>query len=487
MCPAVRSARRLGPLSHAVGGMGRVQGPTAGRRGSTALGGRRCAAGAQQSHGAHRLFKAQCPLPLCLCQCRPAAVRHARQQRPNRIPFPIVARAAVFQMPEPPPVPSPAAALCVHGVTLAGVQALPGASAPRDLDVLEIFVGVAAIVRAASARGFSAIAFDRDRLPGTTNAPGAASEDLTLQEGFMSAVRLTCRLRRGGLLWLAPVCSSFVFMNRSRTRRTRANPAGNREYAPVRTGNTLAEVAAFLWALATLRGATAVLENPTSSVIFYYGPVSSVLGTFQVTYTRCDRCCFSDAPMGTRWWKPFTFAGARWPRHLQRLCECPGRTHQPLCRTAAGKTSGTPALRASQAYPLALGEWVIEVGAAHGSCSQPCPASPRVCKRAAGKAGAATRGTQQRVPGDWRQPTASPRAPTEATLWRAPAEAAPRDGNAGAAKRPLRARRAPAEAAPWTRPAEATTTASTRRPLSSEKPGKHPPGSGAPLRDWKVS
>ena len=115
----------------------------------------------------------------------------------NRISLLTIDFAAISKMPEPPPVASPLSALCVHGLTLAGAQALPEASSPRDLDVVEVFAGVAAISRAASARGISAYAFDKDRIPGMTNVPGPASEDLTSQEGFMSAVRLTCRLRHG--------------------------------------------------------------------------------------------------------------------------------------------------------------------------------------------------------------------------------------------------------------------------------------------------
>ena len=378
------------------------------------------------------------------------------------------------EIPEPPPAASPLSALCVHGLTLAGAQALPEASSPRDLDVVDVFAGVAAIARAASARGFSAFAFDKDRIPGMTNVPGPASEDLASQAGFMSAVRLTCRLRHGGLLWLAPVCSSSVVLNTSRARRTRANPAGNEGYAPVRTGTALAEVTAFLWALATLRGATAVLENPTGSVIFHYGPVSTVLGTFEASYTRCDRCCFSDAPAGERWWKPFTFAGGPWSRHLQRLCTCPGRIHQPLCLKTGGKTSGTAALRASQAYPPALGDWVIDTWIAHSSSSRPCPASPRGTKRVACETDAAARITTPRVSGSGTapstpsKPTGSRRAPTAASLWKTPAEAA-----AGAARRPAHARRAPKEACP----------------LSSGSPAawKHPGGGGAPSGAWKAA
>ena len=105
-----------------------------------------------------------------------------------------------FEMPETPLVPSSLSALSGHGLTLAAALALPAASLARDLDVVELFACVGSIVLAATQLRYIAIAFDKDRVPGAADVPGEASEDLTLPEGFMSAVRLTCRLRRGGLL-----------------------------------------------------------------------------------------------------------------------------------------------------------------------------------------------------------------------------------------------------------------------------------------------
>jgi hypothetical protein len=49
--------------------------------------------------------------------------------------------------------------------------------------------------------------------------------------GFTNAVKLVMRLRPGGLLWMATVCSSFVFANSSNTHRNMNNPEAGRDRA----------------------------------------------------------------------------------------------------------------------------------------------------------------------------------------------------------------------------------------------------------------
>ena len=49
--------------------------------------------------------------------------------------------------------------------------------------------------------------------------------------GFTNAVKLVMRLRPGGLLWMAVVCSSFVFTSSSNTHRTLDNPEARGHWA----------------------------------------------------------------------------------------------------------------------------------------------------------------------------------------------------------------------------------------------------------------
>ena len=83
-------------------------------------------------------------------------------------------------------------------------------SVVRDLDCAELWCGVGAIFRAAAVSGLRSHGFDKAR---------ETADDILTQEGFFRALQLTLRLSLGGLLWLAPVCASWVSLNLVNTKR----------------------------------------------------------------------------------------------------------------------------------------------------------------------------------------------------------------------------------------------------------------------------
>lgn len=118
---------------------------------------------------------------------------------------------------EAPPV------LELFGHTVNSILASNMASTPRDLDVVEVFSGVASIVTAARSEGMHAEPFDKNRVLGRTNVPGQFAEDVTTEAGFLNCVRLVLRVRVGGLVTLAPECSSFVNINKAGHKRGPGN------------------------------------------------------------------------------------------------------------------------------------------------------------------------------------------------------------------------------------------------------------------------
>ena len=133
----------------------------------------------------------------------------------------------------------------------------------RDLDVVDLFCGRAAIHRAAASQGLTSVSFDKSRIPGTTDSGlPDETEDMSTLEGFMRALRLVLRLRRGGLLVMGPPCSSFVMLNAVNCKRNSANNyRGDEGYQPVQLGNLLATATAFLMTLAAVRHVEVVVEN----------------------------------------------------------------------------------------------------------------------------------------------------------------------------------------------------------------------------------
>ena len=189
----------------------------------------------------------------------------------------------------------------VHGLTVAAVlNSGEWMHFPRDLDCVEIFAGVGSIAAAAAEKGLRSATYDKKRIPGVTEQ----TEDITTLEGFRGAIALVLRLVSHGLLWLAPDCSSWGFMNCSRCKRSEANGyMGDVTYWKVIEGNAMAESSVFLVLLAAARGVKAALENPGGSDFFRYGPVVEMERALSMVAVCTYRCAFSVAPFGKRYKK----------------------------------------------------------------------------------------------------------------------------------------------------------------------------------------
>ena len=133
----------------------------------------------------------------------------------------------------------------------------------RNLDVVDLFFGKAAVHCAAAPLSFASTMFDTSRVPGITDTCQADhTEDMSTMAGFMRALRLVLRLKRGGLLVMGPPCSSFVMLNSAKCKRKSANNYwGDETFAPVQLGNLLATAAAFLMTVACLREVEVVVYH----------------------------------------------------------------------------------------------------------------------------------------------------------------------------------------------------------------------------------
>lgn len=191
------------------------------------------------------------------------------------------------------------------------------------------------------------------------------------------------RLRPGGLLWEAVVCSSFVWANVSNTKRSIDNPFGDVTYEPVDQGNAMANIAAFLMAVASARGVEVCLENPAASMIFRYPPLAQALEKLEMVAITTDQCCFSSKSYGQRWLKKFKLvATGTWVCRLAKSCRCPGGIHEPLMSiNESGQVSGTKFLKLSQAYPPKFGEAIVAAWLAGDASEQTVAATAKKEKR----------------------------------------------------------------------------------------------------------
>ena len=236
----------------------------------------------------------------------------------------------------------------------------------RNLDCLELHCGVGSVWTSAQRAGKLARGYDKYRILGVTNREtGPFCEDILTESGFKNALSLVLSLRSGGLLWLAPVCSSFSWLALSVTlREASTNYAGDTARRCVAQGNFMARASAFLMTVAWARAVHIVLEN--KDLMFKYLKASGavVFDPFMVVTTRC---AFSDAPDGQRYLKRYKLlASESWISHVKKTCPCKKpKMHAPLAEVCLDRgrrrCTGIPsALKASGAYPARFGQVVIQ-------------------------------------------------------------------------------------------------------------------------------
>ena len=174
-----------------------------------------------------------------------------------------------------------------------------------SLRCLDVFSGVGHIKRTFVQRGLPSIAYDR--------AHDATNEDILTSEGFCTLLQY-CRqcipgqsITHWGLL-----CSTWIYMSRNSTGRRLYNVEGKKSRgstpARVRQSNIMASRVALALMYLVASNIIWILENPSSSLVFYYKRMVGLdacvrlwkcrtwLGAFGGP-TRKNVCLWSNNPM----------------------------------------------------------------------------------------------------------------------------------------------------------------------------------------------
>ena len=184
----------------------------------------------------------------------------------------------------------------VHGYTLASTLQTWG-HVQRTCDVLEIWAGVGSIALAGRKLSMSTKEIELFRLPGVTDDPlSDKTEDLRCAEGVANTLAALMSVKEHGLVMMAPVCSSMVFMNSSRCCRTADNVWGDKSYIPVQEGNHFAKCMVLFLLVCHARGLHPVCEQPKGSQLWSLPPVKAALEYLQLTSTLTARCAFDCKP-----------------------------------------------------------------------------------------------------------------------------------------------------------------------------------------------
>ncbi|CAL1172971.1 unnamed protein product [Cladocopium goreaui] len=156
--------------------------------------------------------------------------------------------------------------------------------------------------------------------------------------GFLAVLAAVRNTRRGGLLFFAPPCSTWVFLSSPSTGRTWISPEGFRTRCVLLANIFVMRMLYILW-YAWQRGVYVAIEQPISSVLFDWAPVKRLLtfiGARKVTFPMGS---YGAATMKytTIWSTPPGISSLRRPLDVKQLREALARNATNLVRKTIDK------------------------------------------------------------------------------------------------------------------------------------------------------
>ncbi|CAL1147042.1 unnamed protein product [Cladocopium goreaui] len=133
-----------------------------------------------------------------------------------------------------------------------------------DLSCVELFAGVKTVARGFQYYGFSAATYEI--------ADDGIYQDILNPLGFCFALSLCIRLfKEAGLAWFAPVCSSWVWINRHTSGRSQERPLGYQQCSAVQLAmNVMVGRCMACLTMMCALGLPFILEQPSTSVMEYH-------------------------------------------------------------------------------------------------------------------------------------------------------------------------------------------------------------------------
>ena len=182
------------------------------------------------------------------------------------------------------------------------------------------------------------------------------------------AIVLVLRIRPGCLLWLAPVCGSWIFLCRGTTMRSMCGSSGydalgDERRAFVRNANMMVSRCALLIRLAIALGIIWILEQPLSSLLIFHPRMQDIAKEFVVYQISLTMDRFgATTPKPTKLYSNAPWiselAGAEWYEDaMPDLDNLP--THYYYQNADGGvRVTGGPGLKETQTYTRRFGQEV---------------------------------------------------------------------------------------------------------------------------------
>lgn len=243
----------------------------------------------------------------------------------------------------------------------------------RNLDIVDIFAGKCAVKEGFCHMGANGEAFEKELNP--------IVGDILSTRGFLRLLQQTLRGKEDSLLHAGPPCSTWVWVNRFTSGRSKEEPQGNLKQPSVAESNKITMRLVLILMIALSRCCHVLIEQPRSSLMPHFGPFISLaqhlLNKFGLEWSKTNMWM---ASWGAKSPKPTTLFGvAPWAYLMYRKLTKQAR--ERLTRKLARKghklvkvyqdqrgqrrVQGTKALKASQVYTKRYGKQIARLHLEH--------------------------------------------------------------------------------------------------------------------------
>ena len=213
------------------------------------------------------------------------------------------------------------------------------------IDALGMFAGRKVVTRGLRVLGYCAVAFERRDDP---------QMDFLTPKGFLQATCLALSLRNKGFLLAAPVCSSWVWLSRSVTRRSTVFPLGlGNNTQCVAEGNEMVAKLVVLLLIVQAFDCFWVLEQPSGSLLQLHPRMQYIISRYDIKRSFWCMADFGAATLKPTWLYSNASLRALAEYRVARR-ECRGKLVRNAkdIKTGRIKVTGVKSkLKESQAYP----------------------------------------------------------------------------------------------------------------------------------------
>lgn len=181
--------------------------------------------------------------------------------------------------------------------------------------------------------------------------------NLLTKSGMAASILLALSIVVGGTAWFGVPCSTFVFMSRGHTKRSRKKPKGNVKRTDVRQANVIVERVCFLIKILAMRKVYWIIEQPLNSLLWYMPAIKRARRYYRVNQLNWQRRFLWMGHYGHSLWKPTELVGVfpgldtAWPTKRPLKGDSSSAYSQWHDEQGRRRVAGKAGLKATEHYP----------------------------------------------------------------------------------------------------------------------------------------